>query len=69
MFIGNKEEALDLAIDGIRRHGYVMTPEDHLLNLLEELERDGLLLRADRAGDKNPVPNFNDSYAYIAANP
>lgn len=61
----SKNEALDLAIKEIEYKGYIMTPDEELLLLLEELENDGLLLMADRAGDRNPVGDFNPSYTFI----
>ena len=43
-----------------------MTPDVPLLEQLDELERDGLLIRADKS-PKNPVGDFNSCYTYLAA--
>lgn len=40
----------------------IMTPDNDLLNLLEELEKDGMVLRCDRI----PGVKFgNNSYTYV----
>ena len=60
-----KNKNSDEILHHIRLVGYIMTNKDTELKLCDEMETQGILLRADKAGKRNPVGTFNPSYTYI----